>query len=105
MKQGESFACNHTEWTHIRNIKQMYDVIYAEMLDTGITIAREKCVFTDREGYDVDDNQRFGFMQDILINKPNYLSFADESGFNTFQKNDGRVGGVKHAVERRLCSR
>ena len=93
------FTCNHAEWTHTRNIKQIYDVVYNEMVDAEIAIAREKHVFTDHKGKEVDENERCGLVQNILIRKPKYLIFTNESGFNTSQKNDGRIGGAKHIVE------
>ena len=49
-------------------------------------------MFTDKEGTEVDESERFGLIQDILITHSNYLRFADESGFNTSQKDDGAVG-------------
>jgi hypothetical protein len=39
-------------------------------------------------------------VQPIKITKPEWILFADESGFNTSQKKDGHVGGQKFAVER-----
>ena len=38
--------------------------------------------------------------QPIKITKPEWILFADESGFNTSQKKDGHVGGQKFVVER-----
>ena len=69
-KRGERFACNRAQWTTVRNIKQMYDVIYDEFVDAGISIYREKHVFTDKEGTEVDESERFGLIQDILITVP-----------------------------------
>ncbi len=38
--------------------------------------------------------------QPIKIMKPEWIIFADESGFNVSQKKDGHVGGQKFVVER-----
>ena len=65
----------------------MYDVIYNEFVDT------------DKEGTEVDESERFGLIQDILITHPNYLLFANESGLNTSQKDNGVIGGEKLVVE------
>ena len=56
-------------------------------------------MFTDKEREKVDASERFGLIQDILITHPNYLLFADESGFNTSQKDDGAIGGEKLVEE------
>ena len=61
----------------------MYNVIYDDLVDAGIAVYREKPVFTDREGNNVNESDRFGLIQDILITHPHYLIFADKSGFNT----------------------
>ena len=66
-KRGERFACNRAQWTTVRNIKQMYDVIYDELVDAGIAIYREKHVFTDKEGTEVDESERFGLMERSLF--------------------------------------
>ena len=76
----------------------MYNVIYDDLVDAGIAVYREKPVFTDREGNNVNESDRFGLIQDILITHPHYLIFADESGFNTPQKDNGAVGGERLVV-------
>ena len=98
-KRGERFACNRAEWTNARNIKQMYDVIYDEMIDAGIASMLEIPIFTDRNGNEVAEGEKFGEIQAMVITKPAYLLFADESGFNTSQQKDGNVGGTKFVVE------
>ncbi len=37
-KRGEKFALNRSDWTTLPNIKQMYEVIYDEMVDAGVAI-------------------------------------------------------------------
>ncbi len=54
-KRGEKFALNRSEWTTLPNIKQMYEVIYDEMLDAGITISLQIPIFTDIDGNPVDE--------------------------------------------------
>jgi hypothetical protein len=38
-KCGEKFVLNRHDWTTYNNIKQMYDVIYDEMLDAKVAIS------------------------------------------------------------------
>jgi hypothetical protein len=99
-KRGERFACNRADWTKLRNIVQMYDVIYDELVDAGVAIKLDSPVFTDRNGKEVSKNERFGKEQDIKITHNHYILFADETGCNTLQKKDGQVGGTKLIVER-----
>ena len=37
-KRGEKNTLSRSEWTIIANIKQRYDIIYNEMVDTGLAI-------------------------------------------------------------------
>ena len=43
--------------------------------------------------------KRLRLAQPIKITKPEWILFADESGFNTSQKKDGHVGGQRFVVE------
>jgi hypothetical protein len=69
------------------------------MVDAHIASPHENPVFTDREGYDVEESKRFGLVQEIKINHPDYILFADESGCQTNQKQDGNVGNRKYIVQ------
>ena len=53
-KRGERFACNRAEWTKRKNIAQMYDVIYDEMVDAGVTKVLDTLVYTDMTGKEVE---------------------------------------------------
>ena len=98
-KRGEKFALNRSDWTTLPNIKQMYEVIYDEMVDAGVAIELQTPIFTDIDGNPVDEAERFGMKQKIKITKPGWILFADESGFSTAQKKDGHVGGQRYIVE------
>jgi hypothetical protein len=64
-------------------------------------VALDNPVCTDINGKPEDhETKRFGLAQPIKITKPDWILFADESGFNTSQKKDGHVGGQKFVVER-----
>jgi len=78
----------------------MYDVIYDELVEAGVAIHLDNPVFTDRDGKEVEEDERFGLKQDIKITHPHYIMFADETGCNTSQKKDGHVGGTKLIVEK-----
>ncbi len=53
----------------------------------------------DREGNEVEESEKFGLAQDIKIDHPDYILFADESRCQTNQKQDGNVGNRKYMVE------
>jgi hypothetical protein len=100
-KRGKKFALNRSDWTTLPNIKQMYEVIYDEMADARVAVTLQNPIFTDINGKPEDDEtKRFGLKQNIKITKPEWILFANESGFNTSQKKDGHVGGQKFVVER-----
>ena len=98
-KKGEKFASCRADWMKLSNIKQMYECIYEEMIDAHVASRRENPVYTDREGNEVEEHERFGFAQEMKINHPDYILFADESGCQTNQKQDGNVGNRKYIVE------
>ena len=98
-QRGERFALNRHDWTKVDNIKQMYDVIYDEMVDVNIAIELAEHTFTDQYGNTTDEEGRFGLKQDIRVIHPSYILFANESGFSTLQKKDGHVGGQMFVVE------
>ena len=98
-KKGEKFASNRADWTKLSNIKQMYEYIYDEMINANIASPRDNPVYTDREGNEVEESERFGLAQEFRIDHPDYILFADESGCQTNQKQDGNVGNRKFIVE------
>ena len=57
-------------------------------------------MYTDCNGYEVEESDRFGMKQDIQINHPDYILFTDESRCRTNQKQDGNVGNRKYIVEK-----
>ena len=83
----------------LENIKQIYDVIYDEMVDAKIAIELVLHTSTDQYGNTVDEEDQFGMKQNIRITHPSYIMFANESGFSTWQKKDGHVGGAEIVVE------
>jgi len=66
------------DWTKMKNIRQMYDVIYDELVKACVAINLDYPVFTDRDGKEVEEDERFGLKQDIKITHPHYIMFAAE---------------------------
>ena len=71
-KRGEKFALNRSEWTTLPNIKQMYDVIFDEMLDAGVAVSLLTPMFTDFYGNPVNESECFGLKQSIKTTKTKY---------------------------------
>jgi hypothetical protein len=65
------------------------------MLNANIASPHEHPVYTDREGNEVEESERFGLAQKITIDHLDYILFADESGCQTNQKQDGNVANRK----------
>ena len=82
----------------------MYNVIYHELVDAWVALALSEPIFTDMHANVVDKSSQFGLVQSITISSTHYILFAEESGFSTSQKKDGRVGGQKLVVERGTVS-
>jgi len=86
--------------SEVPNIRQMYEVIYDEMVDACAAVSLQNPIFTDINRIP-EDNQtkRFGLKQIIKITQPKWILFANKSGFNMSQKKDGHVGGQRFVVE------
>ena len=65
-KQGERFACNRHQWTSYANVKQMYYVIYDEMVNVRIAIRLEKEIYLDTKGNEVPEKEAYGFAIDVV---------------------------------------
>ena len=77
----------------------MYNIIYDEIINAGIAITFDIPIFTDRNGNEVEEGEKFGEVQAMLITKPAYLLFSDKSGFNTLQQKDGNISRTKFVDE------
>jgi len=93
----ERFAINRADWTRYETFEDMYNAIYAEMVDAGVAEKLERPIFTDRDGNEVpeDDPARHGLESEYRTTHPEFIFFADETGCNTSQKKDGNFGGRK----------
>ena len=59
-KRGERFTCNRADWSKLSYFKQMYDVIYDQMVDAGVALLWEIPVFMNGSGDIVDEALKFG---------------------------------------------
>ena len=50
-------ALNHFDWTTLPNIKQMYKVIYDELVDANVAIQLETVIFLDVVGTPVNETE------------------------------------------------
>jgi hypothetical protein len=114
VKRGEKFASDRSEWSKEIHIRQMYDVIYDNMVNAGIASKLDQEVFMNADGMVVDNpenkhnfdiipnspDRALGLPCNIKIIHPEYLLFFDETGCNTNQKKDGHNGGQKFGCGR-----
>ena len=79
----------------------MYDNIYDSMVDSGVAIRKSIPSYKDIDGRDVDElsPDRVGELCDLEIIHLDHLLFADETGVNTNQRNDGHEGNTRFVVE------
>ena len=53
-RKGEKFAVERLDWTTLKNIKQMYDIIYDEMVATKVGEKVMTPIYCDNEGNKVE---------------------------------------------------
>jgi hypothetical protein len=102
-KRGEIFAVDQADWSKSSYyIKQMYDVIYDNMLFTGISKELDSSILMDEKGYEVDfeDPKNVDISCDIKVLHTDLNLLVNEIGCNTNQRKDGHIGGTKYAVEK-----
>lgn len=80
----------------------MYDETYKVFVKAKVAVQLDEPVAYDINGNDVEINskEQVGLPSTIRITKPSFILFADETGINTNQKKDGKVGGEKVIVPR-----
>ena len=49
-KRGEKFAVDRSDWTTFKNMEQMYDIIYDEMVAAKVAEKLPQPIYCDREG-------------------------------------------------------
>jgi len=91
-------------WVKSENFQNMYENVYATMVEAGIAEELEEEIQHER-----------GLPTKYALTKPEFLLFVDETGCNTNQLNDGKVGGelfimpkiletARHQLEQPLTS-
>jgi hypothetical protein len=89
------------EWSTEINIKQMYDVLYHNMVEAGIARKLDNPVMRNSKGEIVENAvDALGLPTKYELIHPDHLIFFDETGCNTNQKKDGHYGGQKYACGR-----
>ncbi len=74
----------------------MYDIMYDEMVDTGVAEKLDTSMFMNQKGEIVEEFNGFGRKVDTKLTHPEYCLFADETGCNTLMKKYGHVAGTKY---------
>ncbi len=69
-------------WVKSENFQNMYENVYATMVEAGIA-----------EELEEEIQHETGWPTKYALTNPEYLLFMDETGCNTNQLNDGKVGG------------
>ncbi len=69
-------------WVKTENFKNMYENVYETMVEAGIAEVVEEAI-----------QHEAGLPTKYKLTRPEYLIFVDETGCNTNQLNDGKVGG------------
>jgi hypothetical protein len=74
-------------WVTKENFQNMYENVYEERVKAGIAEEKEEEI-----------EYETGLPSKFQLTKPEFLLFVDETGCNTNQLNDGRVGGELFVV-------
>jgi hypothetical protein len=69
-------------WVKTENFKNMYENVYKMMVEAGIAEVVEEAI-----------QHEAGLLTKYKLTHPKYLVFVNETGCNTNQLNDGKVGG------------
>lgn len=81
------------------NFMRMYDNVYNHMTEAGVAIKIEKEIMLDKNGTEVfSRDEIYGLPTQYLMTRPDNVVFMDETGCNTNQKKDGKVGGERYVV-------
>jgi len=99
-KRAICFDSNHDDWCTVHNFEQMYNKVYASMVDGGVAIK-----WVDSENWINHDGKYFELEEDAYGRNMAYLLiclevlFVDEVGCNMSPKNDANISGEKFLVD------
>ena len=94
---GYRVAGNRTEWVTYENVDRMYDLVYEQMIRSGVAKQLEphEYYYVNSKGDKVSKLESVGLQVKVEVIHPEYILFGDEVGTDISQKNDGHVGGQK----------
>jgi hypothetical protein len=81
----------------------MYDLVYEEMVKSGVAAYTNEPLYFDRDGNELSSDKAdevFGLPTNIKLVHPNYLLFVDEVGSNTDMKKDKQQGKQRVIAEK-----
>ena len=99
--KGTRIAACRLEWTTFENILEMYNLIYAHMVDAGLarSLSIEEQFWVNHCGDRVEtEEEAFGSKIDVDITHPEWILFGDEVGTDINQKDDGQMAGTNYCV-------
>ena len=105
LKAGKGYrvAANRTEWVTYQNIECMYNLVYEQMIASGLAcrLPESEQYFVNKDGEVVEsENEAFGKKVIVEITHPKWILFGDEVGTDISMKDDGHVGGQKFVVQK-----
>jgi hypothetical protein len=99
---GRKFAVDRSDWLKPGYLQDMYDSIYKIFEEAGVASHSNVPVAYDFSGRIVQLGSPFqyGLTSNIIVEHADHILFGDETGINTNQLDDGRVGGTRYIVPR-----
>ena len=76
------------------NFEDMYACVYKQMVTCGVAMELNDPILYDSDGMITEDaDAAVGLPSKYIIHSPDNILMVDETGSNTNQKSDGRIGG------------
>ena len=101
---GSKRDARRTLWSTYENIEKMYDLVYKQMVLSGVAqdLPEDRRYYVNQHNRQTNDvKQAYGKLIDIEIVNPDWILFGDEVGCNINMREDGRVGQQTFAVASR----
>lgn len=88
-------------WCTYDHFEAMYDDVYETMVKAGVASKLDEEVYLNKDGdiVEEDSTEKFGRKTTYIMDHPEWCLFADETGCNTNQKEDGYRGGQLFVLE------
>jgi len=100
-KRAVKFDTKRSEWCTYQNLEEMYEEVYANLVEGGLAVKHDEAVWRNAAGEIItDESEACGLKSCYELIHPSWLVFVDEVGSNTSQAKDGAVGGQTY-----LCSK